>query len=154
MEKAFCTFWWAIRYHCLCLFCICKYLFFSCILFLTLQLLPIWCCEFNIFYLTLSKSCVVTSLSSSFFNMSWTALHLLSSFGTYLLCFLHTSSKWFSFLHLEQLLPHAGHLCVLPPVFEINIGFLSACFASINHIVLLLLFFHDTKFFTFLCYLY
>ena len=51
--------------------------------------------------------CQLFSLSS--WPVLWTAL-LLSSFDTCLLWHIHNHSKWFIFLHLEQILSYAGYL--------------------------------------------
>ena len=67
--------------------------------------LMLW--KLKIIDLTVSNSCVATYLSTSSLCIWWTALHILSSFGTCLLWPLNSHSH---FPHPEQFLPHAGHL--------------------------------------------
>ena len=121
-----CVFWRALSYHqCLYLFCICMYLFFGCILFLTSQLLLIWC--FGIWkLLTLWHQIpVLPPLCFHYLSLYHDLLcvfFFLSSFGTCLIWSLHTGLRWFSFSHLEQLLPYAGHLhssCVPPQCLQL-----------------------------------
>ena len=90
----------------LCLFCIHMYLPSCCFLLSTLQLLPTWCYG-NWKHLTLlNQTLAFIPQCHHCLGMFHELLCLfLFSFGTCLLCFLGTHSKWLSLMHLEQLIP-------------------------------------------------
>ena len=103
------------------------------------------------FECTASNSCVVTSLSSWCWHVSWNAVCLLSYFGFHLIWPLHTCSKQLICLHANQLLliglvPTRFHV-----ISTVRMSFSSVCLPLSNVLFFSSCFFHGFKMLTLFC---